>query len=49
MTKEERILTAIKALQDTRDYADEVEAGRLTMAIELLLDLLEEQDDKAKE
>ena len=32
MTKEE-ILTRIEKLQQTRDYADEVESARLTQAI----------------
>lgn len=47
MTQGQILISAtIKALQDIRDYAEEAEAARLTIAIELLLDLLEEQDDK---
>lgn len=41
MMTEGQILCTIEALQQTRDYADEVESVRLTAEIDRLLELLE--------
>lgn len=42
---EGQILRAIKALQETRDYADEVEQIRITAKIQRLLRELEESNE----
>ena len=46
MTEQERqrIIGRIQWLQNTRDYADEVEAEKLTAEIARLLDIIEPQE-----
>ena len=39
--KRDRIVGRIQWLQNTRDYSDEVEAGKLTVEIARLLDIIE--------
>lgn len=41
MRTKEQILATIRALHDTREYADEIESKRLTAEIQRLLVLLE--------
>jgi hypothetical protein len=44
MTKKEMLLIRIEKLQQTRDYADEVESRRLIAEIQRLLALLEKEE-----
>jgi len=46
MTKSDQLLTRIEKLQQTRDYADEVESRRITAEIKRLLELLDKLDNE---